>query len=150
MHQESSPEWYTLCLLARKNGCRMDILNTELQCYYLWNTYLKFFQMFKEAKWESHVFRKTDFVTKWSTDCAAESWIEGCISAQLLKNITCKSCSYVYPDIAFLYCFICLLIWLPLKLRMDHLLKAKLYLAWFVNQYPSSSSLALGCIPSTC
>ena len=30
----------------------MDILYTELQCYYLWNTYLKFFQMFKEAKWE--------------------------------------------------------------------------------------------------
>ena len=101
--------------------------------YFLSNVKLKLSLLIKEAKWESHVFRKTDFVTKWNTDCAAESWIEGCVSAQLLKNITYKSCSCVYPNIAFLYCFICLLIWLPRKLRMDHLLKAELYLAWFVN-----------------
>lgn len=94
--------------------------------FFLSNVKLKLPLLIKEAKWESHVFRKTYFVTKWSTDCAAESWIEGCISAQLLKNTTYKSCYYLYPDIAILYCFICLLIWLPLNLRMDHLLKAEL------------------------
>ena len=106
--------------------------------FFLSNVKLKLSLLIKEAKWGSLAFRKTDSVTKGSTDCATESWIEGCISAQLVKNIRHKRCSYVYPDIAFLYCFICLFIWLPLKLRMDHLLKAELYLAWFVNQYPSS------------